>query len=141
MSNQHQFVLPIANIVLSRTLILYFFIGVSASLVDVVGFFLLFNLYGVPAVVATAVSVSLATIYSFVLNAKFNFKVNDRLGMRLAFFSLVSGAGLLLSTLVLYIVHGMYGIDGNIVKIASLPVVFVIQFLLNKHISFQSNNV
>lgn len=141
MSNQHQFVLPIANVVLSRTLILYFFIGVSASLVDVVGFFLLFNLYGVPAVVATAVSVSFATIYSFVLNAKFNFKVNDRLGMRLVLFSLVSGTGLLLSAFALYVAHDTYGINGNIVKIASLPVIFVVQFLLNKHISFKSNNV
>ncbi len=141
MSNQYRFVLPVVNIVFSRTLILYFFIGASASLVDIVGFFLLFNLYGVAAVVATAVSVSLATVYSFVLNVKFNFKVSDRLGMRLALFSLVSGIGLLLSALALYIAHDVYGIDGNIVKIASLPVIFFVQFILNKHISFRSNNV
>lgn len=139
MSNPNQFVLPVVNIILSRTLVLYFFIGASASLVDVVGFFTLFNLYGIPAVVATAVSVSLATVYSFVLNAKFNFKVNDRIGMRLVLFSLVSGAGLLFSALALYVAHDLYGIDGNIVKIASLPAVFALQFLLNKHISFKSN--
>ncbi len=141
MPNQQPLVLPIINIALPRTLILYFFIGASAALVDVVGFFLLFNTYGIPAVVATAVSVSLATIYSFVLNAKYNFKVSDRLGMRLVLFSLVSGAGLLLSALALYVAHDMYGINGNIVKIASLPVIFVVQFLLNKHISFKSNTL
>lgn len=137
MTDKTQTVLSFGNITLSRTLVLYVLIGGSASLVDMIGFLTFFNLFALPAVASTMLSVSIATVYSFILNSRFNFKVSDRLQFRFLLFSLVSVSGLLLSAFALAIFHDQFGFDGNFVKILSLPAVFVLQFLLNKHITFK----
>jgi len=123
-----------------RTLILYFFIGASASLIDLVGFFVFHSALGVISPLATTYSVVIATVYAFLLNAHFNFKQTDRLWLRLLSYSFVSGVGLVLSTLMLFVFNVKMGFDGNIIKILSLPVVFVVQYILNKKVTFQSKN-
>jgi putative flippase GtrA len=121
-----------------RTLILYFFIGVSASLIDVVGFFAFHTLLGIISTLATTYSVVLATIYAFILNAHFNFKQTDRFLFRFLSYSFVSGVGLGISALMLWFFNMRMGFDGNLIKILSLPIVFVVQYLLNKKVTFQS---
>lgn len=120
-----------------RTVILYFCIGVSAALVDVGLYVFLFNALDIRAVLATTLSVSVATVYAFLLNAYFNFQKTDYLLGRLLSYGAVSGIGLIISAGFLYVFHDQYGYDGNLVKIASLPVIFVVQYILNKHITFQ----
>ena len=121
-----------------RTVILYFIIGASASLIDLVGFYVGHTYFGLVSPLATTYSVILATVYAFLLNAFFNFKQTDRLFVRLLSYSLVSGIGLLISAFMLYILNVRMGFDGNLIKILSLPVVFVVQYLLNKRITFQT---
>ena len=123
-----------------RTLILYFFIGASASFIDVVTFFAFHTLLGIVSTLATTYSVALATIYAFLLNAHFNFKQTDRFWLRFLSYSFVSGIGLVISALMLWLLNVKMGFDGNLIKIVSLPVVFVVQYLLNKKVTFQSKN-
>ncbi len=73
------------------------------------------------------------------MNIIFNFKVYDKLFFRFLSYSSVSGVGLLLSAGFLYFFHNKAGFDGNLVKVASLPVVFLTQYLLNKAISFRKS--
>lgn len=121
-----------------RTLILYFFIGASASFLDVVGFYLFHSRMGIVSTLATTYSVAIATVYAFLLNAHFNFKQTDRFLFRFLSYSFVSGVGLGISALILWFFNVRMGFDGNLIKILSLPIVFVVQYLLNKTVTFQS---
>lgn len=121
-----------------RTLILYFFIGASASLLDVAGFYLFHSQMGIVSTLATTYSVAIATVYAFLLNSHFNFKQTDRLLIRLFSYTLVSGVGLLISACMLFVFNVKLGFDGNSIKVLSLPIVFVVQYILNKKVTFQS---
>lgn len=123
-----------------RTLILYFFIGASASLIDVAAFFAFHTLLGVVSTLATTYSVAIATVYAFLLNAFFNFKQTDRFFWRFLSYFLVSGVGLAFSALMLWVFNVVLGFDGNLIKVLSLPLVFVLQYILNKKVTFQSKN-
>lgn len=121
-----------------RILILYFFIGASASLLDVAGFYLFHSQMGIISTLATTYSVAIATVYAFLLNSYFNFKKTDRLLIRLLSYTFVSGIGLIISAIMLFILNVKLGFDGNLIKILSLPIVFVVQYVLNKKVTFQS---
>ncbi len=123
-----------------RTLILYFFIGASASLIDVVGFVVFHSVLEIISTLATTYSVALATVYAFLLNAFFNFKQTDRFLWRFLSYFFVSGVGLAFSALMLWLFNVVLGFDGNLIKILSLPLVFVLQYILNKKVTFQSKN-
>lgn len=126
----------------NKKIILYFIIGTSASLVDVLFYILLFNGMGLTAVKSTIVSISIATVYAFILNAKKNFQVEDYIFLRFISYCFVSGVGMLLSIGMLYYFHNELGFDGNIIKILSLPFIFFVQYFLNKNISFwQKKNI
>lgn len=120
-----------------KTLIRYFGIGVSAALLDLTVFYIGYSLVGLVSPVATLLSVGLATLYAFLLNAFFNFRQTDRLSLRFLSYAAVSGTGLLVSVgfLTLFNVH--FGFNGNLVKLLSLPMIFVLQYWLNKRITFQ----
>ncbi len=118
-------------------LVRYFVIGVSASLIDVLIFLILFNIASLPASASTALSVATATAYGFLMNIFFNFKTKDNLFRRFALYASVSGVGLLVSALILFIITDTLGINGNITKILTLPLIFVLQYTLNKRFSFR----
>lgn len=123
-----------------RTVVLYFVIGASAAVVDYGVFLVLFNFAHVTSVVATTVSIGLATVYGFVLNAKYNFKTDDRLLFRFVSYATVSGIGMLFSIAFLYVFNVRMGYDGNVMKLLSLPFIFAIQYTLNKAISFRKSS-
>ncbi len=120
-----------------RTIVLYFLIGGSAAILDMVGFYVGYSLFDLASPLATTISVSVATLYSFLLNSFINFKTVDRLGSRFVSFVIVSGIGMLISIASLWLLNVQLGWNGNIVKIGSLPVIFLVQYLLNKKITFR----
>lgn len=121
-----------------RTLVQYFFIGISAAGLDFILYVFLFNALGWSAWVSTSVSISVATVYAFTLNMFYNFRLSDQILVRLISYSFVSGVGLLISTAALYEFTDVAGYDGNLVKALTLPVIFLVQYLLNKHITFRA---
>ena len=116
----------------------YLLIGASAAAVDLAAFLILFNLLAFSAVGANLLSVSIATVESYTLNALFNFKTRDRVLLRFTSFAVVAILGMVLGTSLIYLMHDVLGIDGNLAKILVMPLVVVVQYLLNKHISFRS---
>lgn len=117
-------------------LIKYLLIGGTASALDVVLFAILFNLVGTTALAAHSVSVPTAILFSFFLNARHNFRTSDRMALRLACFVTVCVIGYLAGYAIIEAaVAG--GAGANAGKIASLPVVFVIQYVLNSRITFR----
>ena len=115
----------------------YLLIGGSAAAVDLLVFVVLFNLFEFSAVASNVLSVSLATVESFTLNACYNFKRKDRVLFRFSSFVFVSFLGLALGSYLIYLLHDVLGINGNLAKIAIMPLVVVVQFLWNKRITFR----
>lgn len=119
-----------------RQAALYVFIGLSAVVVDYGAFFVLHNKFHWNAIAATAISVFMATVYAFFLNAYFNFRKTDRLFMRFLSYFAVSGTGLLISMLILFFFSHRSGFDPNIVKAVSIPFIVGLQYVLNVFVSF-----
>ena len=122
----------------------YLIIGASASAIDVILFFVLYNYVGTSEWVAHSISVPIAVIYSFTINARHNFKTEDYMWLRLASFVLVCTIGFIVGLGVIYGAKSVLvtagfaeAMSANLGKIASLPVVFIIQYLLNSRITYR----
>ncbi len=122
-----------------RQIVLYGIIGASGALLDLVCFLLLFNIFNIDPLTATILSTSLGITNNFILNTLFNFKVRDRLHHRFLLFYLVGFLGLVLSVLVIYTLHNIGGLNANIAKIISIPLIVVIQYYVNSRLSFSSS--
>jgi putative flippase GtrA len=120
-----------------RSFILYQLIGVSGVLLDLVLFLLLYNGLGVHEQLATVVSTSAGITNNFLLNSFLNFRKRDGMLRRFLRFYAVGLIGIGLVAVLLLVFHTWLGVDANVVKVVSLPVVAVLQFLLNKRWSFR----
>lgn len=116
----------------------YAAIGVSAVVVDVSAFAILATLLGMQVLVANGISTGIALVYSFVVNSFGNFKVTDRILLRFLSFSAVAGAGFIVSSLMIAVSVGVLAMDPIVAKAITLPVVLVLQFTLNKTVTFGS---
>ena len=121
---------------LHRTFILYALIGASGVTLDLVLFLVLHNALGMHEIAANAISVTAGITNNFVLNAFFNFRRSDDLGSRFVRFYAVGILGLLMVALLLLVFSTWLGVDPNIVKVVSLPLVLVLQYTLNARWSF-----
>lgn len=124
-----------------RHFLLYAIIGASGALLDLIVFLILFNSFQVNAILATIISTSLGIVNNFFLNTRFNFKVKDKLRVRLLNFYAIGIAGLLSSIVIIFLLHNGFGVDANIAKIISIPIIVLAQFFLNKKISFSDSPI
>lgn len=115
----------------------YITIGIIGLWVDLGGFYLLYNLFGIDKSFANLISSGLAIFHNFVLNALFNFQKRDQLGMRLLSFYAVGIVGILITQVMFWVLTDTLGITANIIKPISIIVVFIVQFNLNKYFSFR----
>ncbi|PFG93334.1 putative flippase GtrA [Saccharopolyspora erythraea NRRL 2338] len=120
----------------SRSLVLYALIGCSGVLLDYGLFLLLFNLAGLHEQLANAISTTAGITNNFVLNALLNFRKRDRILVRFLRFYAVGVAGIGLTFVLLQVFSGFLGVDPNLVKAGSLPLVLVFQYTINRKWSF-----
>lgn len=118
-----------------KNFVSYSIIGVSGVILDFLAFLLLFNVFHVDAVIATSISVFLGITSNFILNAYLNFKKTDRILLRYLSFVSVGLSGLLISIYILAL-GKVFTFDPNLMKLASIPIIVIYQYLLNKAISF-----
>lgn len=121
---------------LSRQLLSYTLIGGSGVALDLVVFLLLHNTAGMNEQFANAISTTLGIANNFVLNARFTFERRDRLVVRFLRFYAVGLTGIVLTNLLFLAFTDGLGIDANLIKAASLPLVLALQFVLNRKWSF-----
>ena len=76
------------------------------------------------------------TMISFFLNRNLNFKVKDNVLRRMMIFFVVAFIGYLVSVVLLLLYVEYLLIDPMYSKPMTLPVILLIQFLLNKKITF-----
>lgn len=115
----------------------YGFIGVSGATLDFLIFTLLTRVFTVNYLIANIFSVSIGIINNFILNAFLNFKVKDKLLKRFFKFYSIGLLGLGISSGLLFLMVSFFGVDELVSKFSTIVVVTIVQYSLNKKISFK----
>lgn len=121
-----------------RNLILYGIIGACTATLDFLIFTALTRYTDIYYIVANVISCSTGILCSFLLNRKYNFKVTDHTVRRLIIFFSVGIFGLFLSSVILHFCVDNLLLGEVVSKLVSIVIVVIIQFLLNKYISFRT---
>lgn len=121
-----------------QKLIIYAVIGGGAVVIDVGLFWILNELVDLSAILSNTFSVFAAMLYSFVLNAFFNFRTRDKLLRRFMSFAVVTLCGYILSSGLLWVFSDKLGFNATLIKALSLPVILLVQFSLNSRFTFQA---
>lgn len=121
----------------SRQFVLYATIGLTGLAIDVALFALLVGAADVDKQLANVISISVAITNNFLLNLRYNFTVRDHLLARFASFYAVGASGIALTAVVLWLMVDVLAFSALAAKVASLPLVLVVQYSLNRHISFR----
>ena len=119
-----------------KQIILYGFIGVLSSGLDLLVFKLLTGM-GINIYVSNFISINIGIICSFLLNSHFNFKLTDRILNRGLKFFIIGYCGLVLSMVIVCIGENIFYIDELIIKLISIFIVSAFQFVLNKLVTFK----
>lgn len=77
------------------------------------------------------------TVVSFFLNRIITFSVRDKMAHRLAMFLGVATVGFSASAFMLWVLVDFIAVDAKIAKLFTLPVVVILQFSLNRRITFR----
>lgn len=122
-----------------KKFLIYIMIGLLGVIWDFGTFTILNSLLNVNIYVSNIIGMIVGITHNFTLNSIFNFKVNDNLAKRYGAFFTIGIMGVILSTIIIYILHEGLGIQESISKLTSLGIVALVQFYLNSKISFKSN--
>ena len=120
-----------------RQFILYCVIGATCTCLDFGTYSILVKTKVLDYQAANCVGYTFGTLCSFFLNAHLNFRMTDRMAQRLFSFLIVGLIGYLVSAGLLQVLVGHYGFNKYLSKAATLVVVVLIQYNLNKLISFR----
>ncbi len=122
---------------LSKSLVLYGIIGSCTAMLDFLLFSGLTLWTPLHYLLANALSCSTGILCSFLLNRKYNFKVTDHPVRRMILFFSVGIFGLFLSSTILRFCIESLNIERTVSKLITILIVGIVQFLLNKFISFR----
>lgn len=114
----------------------YGVIGATCAGIDFVCYSILV-LCGINMFVANVVGVNVGILLSFHLNRKYNFKVTDKTLRRFLIFYAVGLTGLGASSLILYVTVDLWHFNEFYSKLVSIVVVALLQFCLNKSVTFR----
>ena len=123
-----------------RNLILYGIIGGFCAALDFSIYTALCYWNIMPYLWANIISIHVGIFTSFILNRSFNFKVKDKTPQRFLSFYAVGLTGLGISELMLYLMVTLGGMNELLCKLMSIIVVALVQFLLNKYITFRAKS-
>ena len=117
--------------------LLYCVIGASGATLDFCLYSLLVKTLTCDYQAANAIGYASGTLLSFILNARFNFRVADRMARRLFSFLCVAGLGWLASAGLLQALIGDLELNKYLAKFTTLIAVVTLQYNLNRRFSFR----
>ena len=120
---------------ISSKLKIYFIIGLGAFALDFTVFNLSFYYFNLEILYSNFYGYLSGLFFSFLLNRNFNFKKKDKIFVRFIIFWMVSFLGLIIGTLLIYLFTVLF--YTWLSKILSAFIVFILQFTLNKKITFK----
>ena len=123
----------------SKQFVVYSVIGALGVILDFVSFAILYHVFDWNYLVANVVSTSLGITNNFVLNAFYNFRVTDELLSRFVSFYGIGIAGMGVASLLLWLQVSMLGFPPLSAKSATIVVIVILQFNLNRRFSFGSS--
>jgi putative flippase GtrA len=123
-----------------KQFLLYCVIGLSGTVLDFGIYSQIVKAKWFDYQAANAISYASGTALSFILNARFNFRVTDKIALRLACFFGVALLGWSVSAGLLYVLVGNFGCNKYLSKLATLVVVVILQYNLNRLLSFRKSN-
>jgi len=130
----------VKNLLLQKKqFLIYCLIGFSGVGLDFCVYSLLIKTRLLDYQAANAVGYASGTLLSFVLNAKFNFRVTDKIALRLLSFFGVAFIGWLVSAATLHVLIENFSWDKYLAKAATLFVVVMLQYNLNRLVSFRKS--
>lgn len=123
-----------------RQLIRYFFVGGIAAFTDVVLFFVFAQLLELPYLPVGAVSFLIATSVNYLLSIRYVFRSGSRFGKRqeIILVFVVSGIGLLVHQVVLFIAVEWLSILLMLAKITATGTVFFWNFGARRYLIFDT---
>jgi putative flippase GtrA len=113
--------------------------GISASL-DFAIYIALIQLH-INYIAANFIGIHCGIFCSFLLNRRFNFKVKDKVVIRFLSFYVVGLTGLGLSSALLWLLVTQFDWNKIQAKLLTIFIVSIMQFLLNKYITFKSKKL
>lgn len=120
-----------------RSLILYGIIGSFCASLDFSIYTVLCHFEVLPYLWANVISTHIGIFTSFFLNRSLNFKVKDKTPQRLLSFYAVGLTGLGMSSFMLWLMVDKAGWNELVCKLITIALVSLMQFLLNKYITFK----
>lgn len=122
-----------------RQLILYGLIGLTGATLDFILYIIFYDVFGIPPFIASFLSVSFGIVNNFFLNTYLNFKKYDHLFARGFNFYLIGLGGAVLSAFLIWIFFDYIGVSAVIAKLLTIPPVVILQFFINKKVSFSDD--
>ena len=122
-------------------LVEYGIIGILGFLVDLGIFYFVQRLEVLPIEVVNIISSSIVLIHNYLWNSYVTFKVYDRFWFRLVGYFLVGQITTLFTTICLWIFVTILHQDKYAVKIISMIVAVLLQFLINKKVTFKRKEI
>lgn len=119
-------------------LVKYALIGILGLIVDF-GVYMIFTYFNVDVEIANVISSTCGIINNFFWNSYTNFKVHDRLLLRFISYFLVGQITTVFTTGSLFIFVTKLGFPYLVVKIVATFVAVLIQFVINKVITFRKS--
>ncbi|MEG2415372.1 MAG: GtrA family protein [Kiritimatiellia bacterium] len=123
-----------------REFLIYCLIGCCGVTLDCVVFAFLTRGFAMHYQIANVISVSCGICNNFFLNAFLNFRRTDRLLLRFISFYTVGLTGLGLSAFLLWLLIGQLTWNDLIAKVSIVFIVTILQFTLNKCLTFKKGN-
>jgi putative flippase GtrA len=123
----------------NRRFVLYCVIGATGATLDFLVYSSLVKAAGLHHQFANLIGYTSGTLCSFFLNARFNFRISDRLALRLLSFCGVAFLGWTASAGVLYVTVDHLGWNKYLAKLATIVVVVLVQYNLNRLVSFRKS--
>jgi putative flippase GtrA len=121
----------------NRQFILYCIIGACGATLDFATFSLLIKWVGLPLQAANALGYCVGLVWSFCLNAFFNFKTRDLAVLRFLSFCGVSLLGWASSAGILHVAVQQLHWNQYLAKLIAIVVVVLLQYNLNRMLSFR----
>lgn len=120
-----------------RRFAFYCAIGAGSATLDFLIYLLFLTQMNLHYEIANAIGYAGGTVSSFLLNAHFNFRTTNRLTARFLAFCGVAFLGWALSAVILYVTINDLDWDKYFAKLVTIGVVVLVQYNLNRLISFR----
>ena len=120
-------------------LVKYVLIGILGLVVDFGTYWILTDI-NINVEIANMISSTCGIINNFFCNSYTNFKVHNRMFLRFVSYFLVGQITIVFTTISLFIFATKLGFSHLIVKVIATIVATLIQFVLNKFVTFRKNS-